>query len=373
MDRLPLPALLSQALVAFTIEFDNAFEHLVPHRTTNYGSTPGAYGAPWLVSMVMWMNFMQFIPEDGISVGDLQRQLHVDDKTIDARLTRMGKWWGYVVVDSSHIGSHSRRISRDDIVRPTAGGRKAIEVWRPLMGIIDQRWEERFSRSEIDQLRSVLCKVASHVAVNLPDGLPILGYGLFSRESDAVRANPVQGRSVARHRGESGQTLPALLSKTLLAFAVEFERGSKVSLAVSANILRLVDEHGVQLRDLPRLAGVSKEAIATGLSFLEKKGYAVIRPEVAHGRVKLALLTAEGGIVREAYYQRTSTIEKEWQRRFEEGTIHQLRGTLERIIAGPLLLGLEPYLDGWRASAGKSEVLPHYPMVMHRGGFPDGS
>jgi len=30
--RLPLSALLSQALVAFTIEFDKEFEHRAPHR-----------------------------------------------------------------------------------------------------------------------------------------------------------------------------------------------------------------------------------------------------------------------------------------------------------------------------------------------------
>ena len=372
MDGLPLPALLSQALVAFTIEFDNEFEHLVPHRTTNYGSTPGAYGAPWLVSMVMWMNFMQFIPEDGISVGELQRQLHVDDKTIDARLTRMGKWWGYVVVDSSNISRHSRRISKDTIVRPTAGGRKAMEVWRPLAGIIEQRWAERFGCNEIDQLRAALREVASQVAVSLPDGLPVLGYGLFSRESDAVRADVIRDKSAAKRENESGHTLPALLSKILLAVAIEFERGSRVSLAVSANILRLVDEHGVPARDLPRLAGVSTEAIATGLSFLEKKGYAIIKPEGAHRRAKVVRLTPEGDSARDAYDQRISAIEEDWQKRFEEATI-QLRGALERIIAGPLLLGLEPYPDGWRASVGKSEVLPHYPMVLHRGGFPDGS
>ena len=34
---------------------------------------------------------------------------------------------------------------------------------------------------------------------------------------------------------------------------------------------------------------------------------------------------------------------------------------------------LEPYLDGWRAAVPKPEVLPHFPMVLHRGGFPDGS
>ena len=31
---LPLPALLSRALVAFTIEFDNEFERRMPHRTS---------------------------------------------------------------------------------------------------------------------------------------------------------------------------------------------------------------------------------------------------------------------------------------------------------------------------------------------------
>ena len=47
---LPLSALLSQALVAFTIEFDNEAERRMPHRTTNHGST--AFPGPWLVSLV---------------------------------------------------------------------------------------------------------------------------------------------------------------------------------------------------------------------------------------------------------------------------------------------------------------------------------
>jgi hypothetical protein len=34
-DQLPLPAPLSQALVAFTIELDNEVEHQMPHRTSS--------------------------------------------------------------------------------------------------------------------------------------------------------------------------------------------------------------------------------------------------------------------------------------------------------------------------------------------------
>jgi hypothetical protein len=37
--RLPVSALLSQVLVAFTIECDNEFERQMLHRTSNYGNT----------------------------------------------------------------------------------------------------------------------------------------------------------------------------------------------------------------------------------------------------------------------------------------------------------------------------------------------
>ncbi len=140
-SRLPLSALLSQALTAFIIEFDNEFEHQVPHRTSDHASTPGA---PWLVSMAMWSRFMRFVSEDGTPVRELQRALGVDSKSMKMSLARMGKWWGYVVLDC------------DGIVRPTAGGRKALTVWRPLTGAIGKRWRDRFGEAEIDRLVETL-------------------------------------------------------------------------------------------------------------------------------------------------------------------------------------------------------------------------
>jgi hypothetical protein len=52
-----LSGLLSRALVAFTIEADNEAEHRMPHRTTSQGRSAGAPG-PWLVSLVMWENWL---------------------------------------------------------------------------------------------------------------------------------------------------------------------------------------------------------------------------------------------------------------------------------------------------------------------------
>ena len=43
------------------------------------------------------------------------------------------------------------------------------------------------------------------------------------------------------------------------------------------------------------------------------------------------------------------------------------------LISSPMAAGLEPPEGSWRASVRRPATLPHYPMVLHRGGYPDGS
>ena len=356
-----LPSLLSQTLVAFIIEFDNEFERQMPHRTTNHGSTPGSHNAPWLVSMVMWLKFLRFVRDDGTPTGELKRVTGTTDKAMAAWLTRLGKWWGYIAVEPPAIESGAAAL-----VRPTVAGRKAQAIWPTLEAVIEARWQERFGKEAIDRLREALGALVIQLDPALPDCLPILGYGLFSREVNGPRT-------------DSSPTLPVLLSKVLLAFAIEFERSSDVSLAISANVLRLLNEEAVRVRDFPRLAGVSKEAIAMALSFLEKQGYAVVKPDSAASRTKVLVLTAKGKRARDAYHQLVLAIENRWQADFGDSAIRDLRDSLQRLVGeppaqtSPLLRGLDPYPDGWRAALPKPECLPHYPMILHRGGFPDGS
>ena len=66
--------------------------------------------------------------------------------------------------------------------------------------------------------------------------------------------------------------LAALLSQALLAYTLDFERESELSLPLSANFVRVLDGKGVSVRDLPLLTGVSKEATAMALTFLAKTG-----------------------------------------------------------------------------------------------------
>jgi DNA-binding MarR family transcriptional regulator len=202
-----------------------------------------------------------------------------------------------------------------------------------------------------------------------------LGYGLFSRALDHKRP-PSAGRDNA-----IGSRLPlsALLSRALLAFAIEFERESDLSLAIGANVVRVLDEKGVRVRDLPLLTGVSKEAISMAMGILLKRHTAVVEPDQSGARSKVARLTPKGREAQDAYRQLAGIIEERWQARFGKGVVRALRQSLERLAGTPaaqgslLFRGLEPYPDGWRASVRKPETLPHYPMVLHRGGFPDGS
>jgi hypothetical protein len=55
---LPLSALLSQALVAFTIEFDNEAEHQLHARTE---------ARPFPVSLVIWYNCLRYVGEGSIA------------------------------------------------------------------------------------------------------------------------------------------------------------------------------------------------------------------------------------------------------------------------------------------------------------------
>jgi hypothetical protein len=126
----------------------------------------------------------------------------------------------------------------------------------------------------------------------------------------------------------------------------------------------------VPVRDLPRLSGVSKEAISMAIGILEKQGLAVVEPDPNGSRFKLARLTAAGGEARDAHLRLLDAIEGRWRTRFGDRTIDAVREPLERL---QLFSGLEPYPDGWRASVRRPDTLPHYPMVLHRGGFPDGS
>ncbi|HEX4259187.1 MAG TPA: hypothetical protein VH089_29135 [Streptosporangiaceae bacterium] len=363
---LPLPTLLSQALVAYTIEFDNEAEHQMPHRTTRY-SQPGLRGL-WLVSMAMWLNCMQYVTAEPMLVSELEQRARTGTNLDGMRR------WGYVLLESE--SGDPRRKPADLTIRATRKGQQAQEVWQPLAAEIEGRWRERFGAGEVDRLRAALAAVAAQTGLDLPDCMPILHHGLFSGRPKFPAREP------ADEPGQSELTLPlpVLLARVLLALAAGFERHSKLSMAVHANLLRVLDTDGVLVKDLPGRSGVSKEAIAMALGLLTRGDLAVVGPAPGGGRFKAARLTGRGQEAQWAYADALGQLDTRTAQRFGPGIVAGLRAALEPLAGdpadpahAPLMAGLEPYPDNWRADVRPPQTLPHFPMVLHRGGFPDGS
>jgi DNA-binding MarR family transcriptional regulator len=377
----PLSTLLSQLLVAFTIEFDNEFEHRMPHRTTSFGLAGGQARGPWLGSMVLWANGMRLIPESGITIAELERQA----RTNKLQLPGLERW-GYIGIARDPADTRAKPPQRDLLVRPTEMGRKAQQVWHPLGGVIEERWQERFGKNKIQELRSALGAMLTQIDLALPEYLPILGYGLFSE----IVAEEKQTSAEHTEHALAEMNLSALLARLLLAFTIEFEFGWKISLPISANLLRILNREGTRIADLPRHSGIAKEGIAFAAGWLERDDYAELISDPKTGKGKLIRLTAKGEEAQRAYIRRLAIVDERWRERFGEQAVSALRESLVALIhqkkgeQTALAEGLMPYPDGWRARKpydgrtvafvnDPAGALPHCPMVLHRGGYPDGS
>ena len=108
---LPLSALLSHALVAYTIEFDNEAEHRLPHRTTDHGAS-GQVGGAWLVSLVMWENCLRHVTDQPITVGELETRARTGTNLDGMRR------WGYITIDGTARKIRKGRPGPDAVHAP---------------------------------------------------------------------------------------------------------------------------------------------------------------------------------------------------------------------------------------------------------------
>ena len=356
MDDRSLTALLSQTLIAYTIEFDNQFEAEVPHRISLGESSPSK--KPYLVSLAMWANFLSLVDEDGITVAEFRHRTGFTAAQASQWITRMTKWWGYLTV------AHA---SHDAVIAWTEGGLRARRTWVGLHDRIENRWRERFGSARITRLRDALSPFFA--GERLTAYLPVAGYGLMT--------GPIQRRSIS----EGTPAITMLLSNVLLAFAVEAEKQSDIAFAVYANVVRLLSEEPERVSELPRRSGLSNEAIAMALSFLEKREYCARSSE---NRSKVVRLTDKGRRASVAYDANVASIEDRWRERYGIRALLDLRDASSSIVDDERFVeAIASTTAGWRTTPPyQSQTLifcrdpaklPRYPAVLHRGGWPDGS
>jgi len=375
-ERQPLSTLLSQVLVAFTMEFDNEAERQFAE------SAPQAF----LVSQVMWANLMRFVDDEGVAIRDIPERAGVPGTPVSRGwihgcLAGMERW-GYIRIGPAPDETRAKPRRADLLVQPTESGRKARAVWLPLAEVVEEEWRARFGDAAIDALRSSLQSVVGRVNEQMPAYLPVVTYA-----DGMLTAVPhLDAWDVGDPPGEdsSPPDLPVLLAHALLLLAVDFERESSVSLAISANALRVIED-GTPVKALPTLTGVSKEAIKASLGFLERHDFAIVEDDPDVPRTKVVRLTQNGHAARDSTGALLAVVEARWHARFGTEAIETMHAALDALLDHPQLSeGLSPDPSGWRArkpyvaqtTALVSEpraALPHYPMVLHRGGWPDGS
>lgn len=368
----PLSTLLSQVLVARTIEFDDVAEQRILHGTT-VGSLEGMRaGGVWFTSQVMWTNYIRHLAKEGRPVREVQALACESASGIKSRLHHL-EWWHYVTFAPAPNETRAKPPYLDLVVSLTPNGQRAAECWAPISDEIDRRWRERFGKATLDKLAKALRVVVSIEGPDLPDHMPVVGYGNGMRAELVMPADPPARDPIAQ------LDLSALVSRSLLALTLEYESRSDVSLTAVANVLRVVDDAGTPLRELPLLAGVAKEGQVALVNFLKKHGHVTISAD------KLVRLTDKGTSARDEHTARVAAIERRWQGSAGLPKVAAIRAGLEAVLDHPKLAeGLTPHQGGWRLEKRyekqTSEVLreprmalPHHPMMTHRGGFPDGS
>jgi DNA-binding MarR family transcriptional regulator len=398
-ESLSFPAHLSAAVVAFTIEADNEAAHRLAHTTTSFGAS-GTPGSVWMTSLAMWFNCLRWLADgDELSVAELERRARMPTNLDGMRR------WGYITIDG--VGRVKRggtrpKPNRRSVLAITRRGCAAADVWRLLPAEVEERWRDRFGAGALDRLRGALDAVLARADRVLPEFMPIGSvYGVGISDPDPPVPEPVPvpepepvpvpepepepvpvpdpGPDPDPDHGQE-PALITLLSQTLLLFALDYERGAKLSLGAHLNGLRVLDTEGVAVRELPRLTGVSKEAIATIVKQLERVGCVELVPAPDGARGQHARLTPERGVsAAAAGPRRRRRVLDSWRGRFGSDAVSELQSALEPIVGdgtragSPLFEGLEPYPDSWRAQVPAPDLLPWFPMVLHRGGYPDGS
>ncbi|MGL5826469.1 MAG: hypothetical protein ACRCYU_16905 [Nocardioides sp.] len=364
-DRLSVD--LSRLLIAFTIEVDNEVEHRMARAVPE---------PPFRISLVMWANFLRLVG-DGGAVADLPDWCGLPKPRVLSTLGGMERW-RYVYVapppaaappPSKREGYGSARALRPEwIVRPTATGAAAREIWPAVLADVTERWRARFGEREVGDLRDACLSIAD---VPAHEYLPVVtGTGGLVSELAAGRPSL---------EGSTPFPLSALLAGVLLAYTVEFEQAAPLSLPLTENVVRVLSASGTDVRELPAASRISPEAVTMSLNYLRRKGYVE--------RSGMVRLTDTGVAAYEESRAALARVEQSWERR---GGTERLRAATRAVLQqrdgmrSRLGLGLVPYPDGWRAErrylprteavlADPCAGLPRHPVVLPRGGWPDGS
>jgi hypothetical protein len=294
--QLPVSALLSQALIAVALEYEQA----------------GA-GSWRLPTLEMRSNLLRCLEVGSVPEAALPALTRLSRRAVRARVGRAQRQ-RWIEVVSGRAGNRSA------VLALTGRGRRARDAWPGVEAAVDRRWLRRVGEDAATALRASVQSVVAGLELELSH-FPA-GYG--PADASITGGHGRDWKPVARAEGDtvSDLSLSALLSQALVAYTMEYEANARVPLALNVNVLQWLDTD----RGRPLAAVPAQGAVGT----LERHGLVqTFSAEDGPGGLWVRL-TDRGRRARAGYGQRIKLIDQQWQARYGPG----LRTALEGVVDG---------------------------------------
>ena len=306
----PLPTLLSHALIAFERDYGDA--------------------APDAPTLPVWSNVLRVFRTEGITDRELgQRAI------LSQRVVRV------VLRDFRNLGWLESDPGRHRAFRLTDRGTALEGVARQRLAEVERQWRKRHGPAVIESLRNGLAVVAATLELEWPWSLtgygpadPSLTGGSYLPAEPGPPRVPGRGTEwpvVPRDTSLPAMELPlsALLSKVLAAFTVEYEEEHLGPLGAASVFLAQVPDDAIPLARARAICDIA----GTGKSAPERHLCVVVEPGQPRDGSRMVYLTPKARRIRDSCPSLAIDIEARWRERFGAGVLNRLRRALTTLAA----------------------------------------
>jgi hypothetical protein len=295
-DRPPLPVLLSRVLGAMIAELE--------------GAEAGTFAS--------WCNVLRCI-DDGIDERELPAAARISSRLATAWVTKAAR--EELISAKAVKGAKNRKLELTDAGRATAN------TWAGRLAQLDWQWRGSGLREALERLVSQFRFELPHFPASYGAADPSAIGGPYvqgGKRKDDLPAHGNDWKPVMRGDGDVVSSLPitALLSQALMAFTIDYEDKFPWPLANTATVLRHITTAPRPLADLPEGHGI----VGNGKSLLER--HLIVSVTSNEKGKKLVALTDRGELVLKHHPQRLEAVEKEWNDRYGDTLIAELRELL---------------------------------------------
>jgi hypothetical protein len=306
------------------------------------------------------------------------RHLHDDGSDLReipklAAISKRAAKWDISIAERRGWITHGKTDKR---ARLSDAGTAALNEYERCFASAEDAWRKRFGKDVVERLRYTLAALVCQFDLELPhhptgygpaDGsvtggvagrwgrrhaLRVKGLpgGVFDPvaehqaaeawETDSggrlyVRDTGQDWRPVERHDTDAMNQLSlfALLSQTMMGFAIDYEGCGGLAMARSGNFLKHFGDDGVEIAVRQARSGGSTVMLPADGTFaaLERHAYASLVVDPKNKRLGRLTLTEKGAAVRDAYDEIVVAIERRWKRRYGAGVVRDLRSALSSV------------------------------------------